>query len=64
MKKQKKELRKKVINERDQLTEKDIAEKSRLIGENLFSLQAYRNAEAIMYFISFGTEVDTMPMVE
>jgi len=64
MKKQKKELRKKVINERDQLTEKDIAEKSRLIGENLFSLQAYHNAEAIMYFISFGTEVDTMPMVE
>lgn len=64
MKKQKKELRKKVINERDQLTEKDIAGKSRLIGENLFSLQAYRNAEIIMYFISFGTEVDTRPMVE
>ncbi len=64
MKKQKKELRKEVISERDQLTEKDIAEKSRLIGENLFSLQAYRNAEAIMFFISFGTEVDTRPMVE
>jgi len=64
MKKQKKELRKKVINERDQLTEKDIAGKSRLIGENLFRLQAYRNAEIIMYFISFGTEVDTRPMVE
>ena len=64
MKKQKKELRKKIINERDQLTERDIAEKSRLISEKLFSLQAYRNAETIMYFISFGTEVDTRPMVE
>ena len=64
MKKQKKELRKKVISERDELTDKDIAGKSRLIGENLFSLQVYRNAETIMYFISFGTEVDTRPMVE
>lgn len=64
MKNQKKELRKKIISERDKLTEEDIAGKSRLIGENLFSLQAYRNAGTIMYFISFGTEVDTRPMVE
>ncbi len=64
MKALKKELRKKVISERDQLTEQDIAEKSRLIGEKLFSLPAYRNAETIMYFISFGSEVDTRFMVE
>lgn len=64
MKKQKKELRKKVISERDQLTKKDLAEKSRHIAENLFSLPVYHEANTIMYFISFGTEVDTRPMVE
>ncbi|MGM0651259.1 MAG: 5-formyltetrahydrofolate cyclo-ligase [Bacillota bacterium] len=64
MKKQKKELRKKVISERDQLTKKDLAEKSRHIADNLFSLPAYHHANTIMYFISFGTEVDTRPMVE
>ncbi len=64
MKQKKRELRKKIIHERDRLTEAEIAEKSARIAENLYNLPAYKNANAVMFFISFGSEVDTRPMVE
>ena len=60
----KKELRKQIITERDQLTDDEIATKSAIIAEKLYSLPAFNQAEAIMYFVSFGSEVDTRPMVE
>ncbi len=60
----KKELRKKIIKRRDQLTGEEIKEKSRLIKEKLFSLPEYREAGKIMFFITFGTEIDTRAMVE
>ncbi len=64
MKQKKKDLRKKIIQERDRLTEAEIAEKSARIAENLYKLPAYQDAKAVMFFISFGSEVDTRPMVE
>jgi len=64
MKQKKRELRKKIITSRDRLSAEKIAEKSGLIAEKLYSLSAYENAEAVMFFISFGSEVDTRPMVE
>jgi 5-formyltetrahydrofolate cyclo-ligase len=60
----KKELRKKIIDLRDQLPPEERKEKSNLIAENLFSLPAYREAKVVMFFISFGSEVDTKMMVE
>jgi len=60
----KKELRKQIITERDRLTDEEIAAKSATIAEKLFNLPAFERAEAIMYFVSFGSEVDTRPMVE
>ncbi len=60
----KNELRKQIITERDQLTDEEIAAKSATIAEKLFQLPAFERAEAIMYFVSFGSEVDTRPMVE
>lgn len=60
----KKELRRSVIAKRDRLSAEEITGKSRLIAENLFSLPAYRDAKTVMFFISFGSEVDTRPMVE
>ncbi len=57
-------LRKKVIQLRDQLTKEEIMEKSSLIAEHLYKMASYRNAKAVMFFISFGSEVDTRPMVE
>jgi len=61
---EKKELRKQIITERDRLTDEEIAAKSATIAEKLFQLPAFERAEAIMYFVSFGSEVDTRPMVE
>lgn len=60
----KKELRKQIITERDQLTDEEIATKSATIAEKLYNLPAFDRAEAIMYFVSFGSEVNTRPMVE
>ena len=64
MKQKKRELRKKIIKNRDRLTDEEIAEKSARIAENLYAIPAYRDASAVMFFISFGSEVDTRPMIE
>jgi 5-formyltetrahydrofolate cyclo-ligase len=60
----KKELRKQIITARDHLTDEEITAKSATIAEKLYSLPAFDRAETIMYFVSFGSEVDTRPMVE
>ncbi|HED24827.1 MAG TPA: 5-formyltetrahydrofolate cyclo-ligase [Firmicutes bacterium] len=60
----KKELRRLIIDRRDQLTGEQILAKSLQIAERLFCLPAYRKAEMVMFFISFGSEVVTRPMVE
>lgn len=57
-------LRKKVIQLRDQLVKEEIIQKSSLIADHLYQLAAYRNAITVMFFISFGSEVDTRSMVE
>ncbi len=60
----KKELRRQVIAERDQLTDEEITAKSASVAERLYSLPAFQQAETVMFFVSFGSEVDTRPMVE
>ena len=61
---EKKAFRKKIISLRDQLLPEEIRAKSSLIAAALYNLQVYRDAGAVMFFITFGTEVDTRPMVE
>jgi len=61
---EKKAFRKKIISLRDQLLPEEITAKSSLIAAALYNLQFYRDAGAVMFFITFGTEVDTRPMVE
>ncbi|MDY6825747.1 MAG: 5-formyltetrahydrofolate cyclo-ligase [Bacillota bacterium] len=60
----KKELRRLIIDRRDRLSDEQINAKSFQIAERLFSLPAYQSAETVMFFISFGSEVVTRPMVE
>lgn len=60
----KKELRRLIISRRDQLKDEEILAKSHQIAERLFRLPAYREAETVMFFISFDSEVVTKPMVE
>lgn len=61
---EKKELRKKIIAERDRMTAEEIAAGSALIAARLYQLPEFEKSGTIMFFISFGSEVDTRPMVE
>ncbi len=60
----KKAIRRRIIRQRDRLSQEEIAGKSRSIAEQLYALPVYRNARKVMFFITFGSEVDTRPMVE
>jgi 5-formyltetrahydrofolate cyclo-ligase len=60
----KKAMRKKIIELRDQYTSEEIKEKSKLIAANLFCIPEYQLAKSVMFFITFGSEVDTREMVE
>ncbi|MFO7951401.1 MAG: 5-formyltetrahydrofolate cyclo-ligase [Bacillota bacterium] len=64
IKEEKSKLRKKIIRLRDELSPVEIIRKSQMIGEKLFALPAYCDAAAVMFFLTFGSEVDTRPMVE
>ncbi len=57
------ELRKEVLWRRDSMSPESINQKSREIAGRLFSLPEYRAASVVMYFLNFGKEVQTIPMV-
>jgi 5-formyltetrahydrofolate cyclo-ligase len=48
---------------RDSLLPAQRSSKSRQIEERLFSLPEFKSAHAVMFFASFRSEVDTIPMV-
>ncbi len=54
-------LRLEMRETRDALDEETRAAKSAAITERIMSLDQYRNAEAIMAYIAFGSEVDPAP---
>jgi len=56
-------LRKTVLSRRNDLSQEEINEKSRAIAGRLFALLEYRVAGTVMYFLNFGKEVQTRPMV-
>lgn len=60
----KRELRKNIIQLRDQLSLAEIRDKSFRIANNLYTLPEFRMARQVMFFVSFGSEVDTRDMVE
>ncbi len=59
----KKTLRKQVLAARDRLSPEERAAKSRAIGEKLFALPEFISARVVMFFASFRSEVDTVPMI-
>lgn len=59
---EKKELRKKYMKLRSQITEREY--KSHLIAERLAASHYYRKADAIAFYSSFGSEVNTKEMIE
>jgi 5-formyltetrahydrofolate cyclo-ligase len=59
----KKEIRKKVLADRDSMLPSQRSAKSREIEGRLFSLPEFKSARAIMFFVSFRSEVETVPMI-
>jgi 5-formyltetrahydrofolate cyclo-ligase len=56
-------LRKQVAEARGSLSPEERESKSRDIEERLFSLPEFQAASAVMFFASFRSEVDTLPMI-
>ena len=59
----KKTLSKKVLAARDGLLPGQRTAKSREIEERLFSLPELKSARTVLFFASFRSEVDTIPMI-
>lgn len=64
LKRLKASLRREVRARRDELTPEDRARKSAAIAERLFELPELPAAGTVMAFVSFGSEVDTAPVLE
>ena len=60
----KNQLKESILEKRNSLSQAEILEKSRKIEDCLFSLQQYKNAKTIMFFVSFNSEVNTHNMIK
>ena len=60
----KKALRAEIREKKRAMTEAQIAETSRLLGEQLRNHPAYQKASSIFGYLSYNQEVRTMPMLE
>ncbi len=56
---EKKEIRKRILNLRNEMTPEEIAAKSGRIVRRVTELEAFREASTLMVFLSFGSEVQT-----
>lgn len=59
----KKELRNKILAERDRLSENQREEKSSAILNHFIALEEVKKAEQIFIFVNFRTEVNTKPII-
>ena len=59
----KSDLRRAVIARRDDLSSHKIRRLSAAASSHLFGLPELNSAGTVMFFVSFGSEVDTLPMI-
>lgn len=64
LKRAKRALRREILALRDAVSPPDRAERSRRIAERLLALPELADARTVMAFSSFGSEVDTEPILE
>ena len=53
-----------MLRKRDRLSKDDILKKSKIIQEKLFNSEEYKKAKTVMFFVSFGSEVNTHNMIK
>ena len=64
LKRAKRALRRNVLAGRDALSERERAAASLAIADRVAGLREARDAESAMVFWSFGSEVDTLPLID
>jgi len=60
----KKAFRKKILTVRDNISEKDRAKKSLAIKKRLEKLEIFQDAYTVMFYVSFGSEVETHQLIK
>lgn len=58
------EIRKRIIQVRNQLTEEERNKSSFLVTERILGHQWYYLADTILGFVNYGTEIDTSPILQ
>src|SRR3989338_1251735 len=57
-------LKSEIFEKRKSLSKREIDEKSAAIREKLFSLNRFKDAKNIMFYVSFNNEVNTIEMIK
>ena len=60
----KREIRNKVQEERDALSRGEWAAQSEAVFQRLWSVEDFQDAGTVFFFLSFRSEVDTVPMIK
>ena len=60
---EKKRIRKQIIEERNKLSKEFISLNSNIISEKIQGMELYKNAETILLYMNFGSEVITEHMI-
>jgi 5-formyltetrahydrofolate cyclo-ligase len=63
MAKVKRDMRRAAIQRRDATPRHEIRRRSAAAGSLLFDLPEVARARLVMFFVSFGSEIDTLPMI-
>ncbi len=58
------EIRALFLEKRNAMGKDEVAKKSEAIMNRLFSMNEYRNAKTVAFYVSFGSEVETWSMIE
>ena len=61
--KMKDRLRKSIEKKRDALSTSEVLEKSRRIKKRIFEMDLFRDAQTILFYVSYGNEVYTHDML-
>jgi 5-formyltetrahydrofolate cyclo-ligase len=59
----KKELRSTIMKKRHCLSNVEILERSRRIKQRIFALEEFKEAQTILFYVSYGNEVSTHEMI-
>jgi len=57
-------LKSEIFEKRKALSKEEIKEKSSKIKENLYSLEEFKKAKNILFYVSFNDEVDTQEIIK